>query len=555
MEDGNMRDMGSGFAFRKFGWRRHGVVLAAMIVLCAALYGRAVNVDMQFDDIPNIKTCQAVMMENFTASELWRAIKYSTSPNRVLVSASFAVQHWAAKYLPRLIDVKSSVPDFVPWQLRLFNYIIHIAAGFVVYLLFLRLLQLPQTEKHFSRRAWEIAFVVSIIWFCSPVQTQAVTYIVQRATSMAALFYCAALVAYLEARAGDGWGRRLLFFGLSIFLGACAIFSKELSVTIIAAVPILEFVLIWNGLPAFLCKRFFGDRDKIDAGERKKAIASAGWILAAVLAFSAVSAVGVSWFFGVKKGAAELTKENISKKFGESEDVVSGEVKRSAFAKLSDQLFRWVIEDNEKGSTKVWMTPRQRLLTELRVVAMYEGLLLVPAHTRLTLDYDFVESKGLLIPEQYRGARQLFPLILIILIAVCVAFSPARWRAAVFLAIVFLLSITDALNGLGCDARPPGLADVWLAPWPVPALVMHLFLLGFCAFYCYRRPLLVFGILFFYLGHVVESSVIMLEVVFEHRMYLPSVGLYLAVGLLLFEVFCPPRENDLGPRLRSSGDV
>lgn len=50
--------------------------------------------------------------------------------------------------------------------------------------------------------------------------------------------------------------------------------------------------------------------------------------------------------------------------------------------------------------------------------------------------------------------------------------------------------------------------------------------------YIYRReaPLLFFGIWWFYLGHLMESTAPMLEIKFDHRNYLPSIGLLLLLA-------------------------
>ncbi|MFT6285764.1 MAG: hypothetical protein ACJA09_000499 [Alcanivorax sp.] len=52
---------------------------------------------------------------------------------------------------------------------------------------------------------------------------------------------------------------------------------------------------------------------------------------------------------------------------------------------------------------------------------------------------------------------------------------------------------------------------------------------------CFFRPgkALAFCILWFLIGHAVESSVLALELYFEHRNYFPSVGLFLLMGLFL----------------------
>lgn len=49
----------------------------------------------------------------------------------------------------------------------------------------------------------------------------------------------------------------------------------------------------------------------------------------------------------------------------------------------------------------------------------------------------------------------------------------------------------------------------------------------------HRRPLICFGILFFFAGQVMESTVLPLELAFEHRNYLPDYGLILAFFSLL----------------------
>jgi len=48
-----------------------------------------------------------------------------------------------------------------------------------------------------------------------------------------------------------------------------------------------------------------------------------------------------------------------------------------------------------------------------------------------------------------------------------------------------------------------------------------------------RRPLAAFGILFFFAGHRLESTLIPLELAFEHRNDLPSLGLILAAADLI----------------------
>ncbi len=68
-------------------------------------------------------------------------------------------------------------------------------------------------------------------------------------------------------------------------------------------------------------------------------------------------------------------------------------------------------------------------------------------------------------------------------------------------------------------------------PWTtLPAIFFHIVLIGFGLFQIKKRPLLALAILFFYLNHVIESTIIPLELIFEHRNYLPSLFLFLPVA-------------------------
>ncbi len=77
--------------------------------------------------------------------------------------------------------------------------------------------------------------------------------------------------------------------------------------------------------------------------------------------------------------------------------------------------------------------------------------------------------------------------------------------------------------------------DVEIAHWPpeVATLVAlaALSALAVAAWRGRRRaPLVAFGVLLFFLGHALESSVFGLELVFEHRNYLPAIGICLALA-------------------------
>lgn len=75
------------------------------------------------------------------------------------------------------------------------------------------------------------------------------------------------------------------------------------------------------------------------------------------------------------------------------------------------------------------------------------------------------------------------------------------------------------------------------------AVLGHVFLLSAAAYFVRSAKLLSFGILWFYGGHLLESTVFPLELIFEHRNYLPMLGVYTAVLSLPF--YFAPHEKDL----------
>jgi len=71
------------------------------------------------------------------------------------------------------------------------------------------------------------------------------------------------------------------------------------------------------------------------------------------------------------------------------------------------------------------------------------------------------------------------------------------------------------------------------APGVVPSLTLILLLIVAAWTLRKRQPLVAAGIAFFFVGHALESSVLPLELAFEHRNYLPAVGVWIAVTAVL----------------------
>lgn len=76
-----------------------------------------------------------------------------------------------------------------------------------------------------------------------------------------------------------------------------------------------------------------------------------------------------------------------------------------------------------------------------------------------------------------------------------------------------------------------------LQPWTtIPAILAIIFLIGFAFYIAKKRPLLSFCIIFYFLNHVIEGSIFSLELIYEHRNYLPSMLLFVPVAEFIIYV-------------------
>lgn len=322
------------------------------------------------------------------------------------------------------------------------NLIIHLANALLVYFLvimtfktpFMRLSAGSVPFSHF------IALFSALLFVSHPIQTQAVTYVYQRFTSLATLFYLLSLVMYIKGRlasegpentehGADSGGQQsekkfnstsIAFYLFSLVSAVLAMKTKEIAFTLPLIIILYEFT-------------FF----KISF--KKKLLFLAPIALTLII--------------------IPLSVLQSNKPLGELLADVS------AKARLQTDMPRW-----------------DYLMTETRVIVTYIRLLFAPVNQNIDYDYPIYHS----------------------------LFTPS-----VLFSFIFLVSIF----GLGAYLLYSSQSGR----------------LKTSPFASYSR-LIGFGILWFFITLSVESSIIpIVDVIVEHRVYLPSVGLFVVVttGVLL----------------------
>lgn len=292
-----------------------------------------------------------------------------------------------------------------PAAFRWVNVVIHVVNSLLVVLLL----------RQLTGSAWRWAIVGGLFFLCHPVQTSAVSYIVQRMSLLSAFFALTAilLVDRYYLLVGEGRGAKAkLFLLISVFCVFFSFMSKENAVLL----PLMFLLLAW-----------FRGEGRLAAGWRSVVVV---WLAISVVAIFSQYNLVVQHFTGAA-----------------TSDGFSG----IPFYKDTGQALYAMLADQDRAFLSI-----RYFLSQLEVFWVYLGLIFFPL--RQALDYSWP------IPDLRLSLLHLATLALIVV---------GLWFA--------------------CKRRD-------------------------------RFPSLFFGLAWIAIFSVIESSFIPLDPIFEHRLYLPLIG-------------------------------
>jgi tetratricopeptide (TPR) repeat protein len=390
---------------RIFGAKAVVVAIALFIVLLASwAYAPALDVSFVFDDRQNIVDSPAVHWTEFSRAGLDSLLDASRLQSRPVANLSFALDHLRGGLEPRVF--------------HLTNILIHFGVALALLwltLLYVRLAQpIPDLGAPYLRTA-TLALLAIGIFLVHPLNTQAVTYIVQRMASLAALFTLLAFASYLMARYRLTARHRWWYFS-ALICWLLAVGSKEIGVLLLPVIGAYELCFFRNEW-----------RSKVEQ------LVGGTW-----------NRKWTAWFWGAGSAVGLL--------------VVAIVMESKAGIGLTED---WPSRD---------FNGVERLMTQARVMLFHLSQVVWPIPGRLSLEHDFIVSRSLL--------------------------QPATTLPAVVSCIAMLV------------------ASVYLAV---------------------RRPRYGFPLLAYALFHAIEAGPVSLELIFEHRMYLPSSMLVLGGATLLVD--------------------
>lgn len=374
--------------------------ILALAILILSIYGNSLDCSWHFDDEPNITENPNLYMRELSWDNIRHAMFSDRNnphiPYRPVACLSFALNYYFGE-----LDV---------FGYHLVNIFIHLISSIFLFLFIYHTLNLPSLKSKYVAHSYSIALFATVLWAINPVQTQAITYLVQRMAGMAGMFYIISIYFYLKARTTGIWGRKVFFFIICFFFFLMAFGSKENAVMLPLSIFIYEILLLQEITGQHLRKnlRFI-------------------FILTGVILI-----LGFTYIY-IQGG----------------------------------NIFSFLEGYQHRPFTLV-----QRLLTEPRIIIFYISLLLYPVPNRLSIAHSFQISTSLFYP-------------------ISTVFS--------------VLFIAGAITYAIYSAK--------------------------------KQPLFSFCILFFFINHAIESTIFPLELIFEHRNYIPSMLFYVPIAIGFCDLF------------------
>ncbi len=207
---------------------QYPVQIVILLAITLILYANTINAPFYLDDYPSIVENQAVhQLNNITA--IWQF-----SQARFLGYLSFAFNY---------SDQHSTM------SFHWLNISIHFCTGVAVLFLLRGLLFASHNIRYLSA----LSLLTALFFITAPLQTQAITYIVQRLASMAAFFYILSMTFYVYARLKKQW---TLFIPVAIF-ALFAFFTKQNTATLPLALLFIEALFFHRFKKEYL-KRYIG---------------------------------------------------------------------------------------------------------------------------------------------------------------------------------------------------------------------------------------------------------------------------------------------------------
>jgi len=209
---------GSGWITRH--WAELLIACAGVLVYLDSFQGAFVYDEINF--ITNNPTIRRLW-------PLWPTMLAPINVNRPLIGLTNAINY--------------AISGLNPWSYHAVNLIIHVAGALALYGIVRRTLESGQLAGRFGKNATGLSAVVALIWMVHPLQTQSVTYVMQRCESLMGMFYLVTVYCSIRSLKSE---KKNLWFAAAVTACACGMLSKQVMVT--APILVLLYDMSFAGL-------------------------------------------------------------------------------------------------------------------------------------------------------------------------------------------------------------------------------------------------------------------------------------------------------------------
>jgi tetratricopeptide (TPR) repeat protein len=210
------------------------------------IYSNSFTCAWHYDDMGNILENENIRLESFSREGIKQALYTSTADGHLSIQRPLAFLSFALNY---------SVGGCNVWGFHLVNLMVHLITGVVLFRFIVTLLRTPQLNARYGVDALSIAFVGTVLWATHPIQVTAVTYIVQRMASMAAMFSIISLYAFLKGRLASRPISKYGYYLISLLAFFAGLATKE-NVIVLPFCMLLMNIIIVRGVDHGLVKRW-----------------------------------------------------------------------------------------------------------------------------------------------------------------------------------------------------------------------------------------------------------------------------------------------------------
>ena len=210
------------------------VVAAPLLIVACGLgaYFNSFGGAFIFDDLPWI-------VDNPSIRHLWPPWDAMGRTLRPLLFYTLAINY--------------AISGLEVWSYHAVNLAIHILAALTLYGLVRRTLLLESLRERYAQSARWLAPAAALIWLVHPLQTQSVTYIIQRGESLMGLFYLLTLYyAVRGARSGHAWR----WYVAAFIAHSCGLGAKEIMVTCLPVLFLFDVALLSGSIGRAIRKRW-----------------------------------------------------------------------------------------------------------------------------------------------------------------------------------------------------------------------------------------------------------------------------------------------------------